>query len=326
MTASVLHLLESLEARLERTKAELDALREENAQLKQQLAAQQRAASDKRDESTQRPAASFHSQGNEHSPGYEGDGHEKGGIVTPEVPHQESCQAEPEAAVVQTAAPQTVVPQTEAPQTQASQVPVSQAPSPQALLKQWYQRYPKAFFKGHTKPLKVGIHHDLAQSEPWSGKLIRRALANYVNLPRYVKSMREGAERVDLDGNPAGKVDKEAALHARERRKERPVTEASNATQNSVATNSVATQRNAAKIKSAASSSFRGEGVQGESNRNSSKNHAEVEAVNTEVVNTEVRAEVKTTHTEKSGQAKSHGLGNSLEEKLKGLQQKFKAH
>ncbi|KFC50296.1 ABC transporter substrate-binding protein, partial [Halomonas sp. SUBG004] len=87
-------------------------------------------------------------------------------------------------------------------------------PSPQALLKQWYQRYPHAFFKGHTKPLKVGIHQDLAEREPWPSKLIRRALANYVNLPRYTKSMREGAERVDLDGQPAGKVDKEAAKHA----------------------------------------------------------------------------------------------------------------
>src|SRR5690554_7134136 len=28
------------------------------------------------------------------------------------------------------------------------------APSPQALLAEWYQRYPGAFFKGHTRPLK----------------------------------------------------------------------------------------------------------------------------------------------------------------------------
>nr|WP_228633588.1 ProQ/FINO family protein [Halomonas sp.] len=407
MTASVLHLLESLETRLERTKAELEALREENAQLKQQLAAQQRAASDKSDESAQRHAASFHSHGGEHSPGHDGDGHERNGyeensVVTPEVSHQEPYQTEPEAAVPQVteppvAAPQAAVPQvdaaqsvvaqtavpqtdvlqtdvlqtdvlqtealqtealqtdalqTDALQTQGPQAPVSQAPSPQALLKQWYQRYPKAFFKGHTKPLKVGIHHDLAQSEPWSGKLIRRALANYVNLPRYVKSMREGAERVDLDGNPAGKVDKEAALHARERRKERPATEVSNATQNPVAT-----QGNAARIKSAASSSSQGEGIQGESNqgesnRNSRTNHAEVRGT--------ARAEIKTSHIAKSSQAKSHslgeglgddvesssgnslrdglgrssdgferrsdGLGNSLEEKLKVLQQKFKAH
>ncbi|MDR5873784.1 ProQ/FINO family protein [Vreelandella gomseomensis] len=91
-------------------------------------------------------------------------------------------------------------------------------PSPHALLEQWYQRYPEAFFKGHTQPLKVGIHHDLAACEPWSGKLIRRALANYVNLPRYVKSVREGARRIDLAGNDAGVVDAEAARHAAEKR------------------------------------------------------------------------------------------------------------
>ena len=39
MAASVLHLLETLETRLEQNKAELIALREENQQLKQQLAA-----------------------------------------------------------------------------------------------------------------------------------------------------------------------------------------------------------------------------------------------------------------------------------------------
>jgi ProP effector len=91
-------------------------------------------------------------------------------------------------------------------------------PSPHALLDQWYERYPKAFLKGHTKPLKVGIHQDLAEREPWSNKLIRRALANYVNLPRYAKAMREGAERIDLEGNSVGVVDQQAAQFAAEKR------------------------------------------------------------------------------------------------------------
>lgn len=89
------------------------------------------------------------------------------------------------------------------------------APSPQALLQQWYARYPGAFFKGHTRPLKVGIHEDLAALEPWPEKLVRRALACYVNLPRYLKAVRDGAERIDLDGRPAGRVDAGAADHAR---------------------------------------------------------------------------------------------------------------
>ncbi|RKR04195.1 ProP effector [Kushneria sinocarnis] len=94
--------------------------------------------------------------------------------------------------------------------------PASQPPSPQALLKQWYQRYPNAFFRGHTRPLKIGIHHDLAEREPWPEKLIRRALAGYVNLPRYLKSVRHGNVRVDLDGGEAGEVSEQDAHHAAE--------------------------------------------------------------------------------------------------------------
>lgn len=187
MAASVLHLLEVLETNLERTKAELIELREENDRLKQQLAVQPAmpaVESNQIVEDAARPAPA------------EPATHE----AVQEIEEIQALEAVQEIAAEQ-----------ESQQTEP--------PSPHALLKQWYQRYPQAFFKGHTKPLKVGIHQDLAEHEPWSGKLIRRALANYVNLPRYVKSMREGAERVDLHGNPAGKVDKDAAQHASERRK-----------------------------------------------------------------------------------------------------------
>lgn len=182
MAAPVLDLLGTLEARLEQTKAALNALREENEMLKRQLASQV--------PQTQQPSQ----------------------------PLQDSAQSdvsatEPSAEGVKPSGSQVI--------SEVAAETAPQPPSPQALLNQWYKRYPHAFFAGHTKPLKVGIHQDLAQREPWSGKLIRRALANYVNLPRYVKSMREGAERIDLDGNPAGKVDKEAARHASDRRKDK---------------------------------------------------------------------------------------------------------
>lgn len=91
---------------------------------------------------------------------------------------------------------------------------IGEAPSPQALLDDWYARYPAAFFKGHTRPLMVGIHEVLASREPWPEKLVRRALACYVNLPRYLKAVRVDAERIDLDGQPAGKVDPQSADHA----------------------------------------------------------------------------------------------------------------
>jgi len=90
-------------------------------------------------------------------------------------------------------------------------------PSPQALLDSWYRRYTSTFFKGHTRPLKVGIHEDLLALEPWPDKLVRRALACYVHLPRYLKAVRAGAERVDLEGQPAGVVSEEEARHARKK-------------------------------------------------------------------------------------------------------------
>ncbi|MCI0511538.1 ProP effector [Chromohalobacter marismortui] len=88
-------------------------------------------------------------------------------------------------------------------------------PSPQALLAQWYRRYPETFFKGHTQPLKTGIHLDLVAREPWPEKLVRRALACYVHLPRYLKAVRAGVMRVDLDGQSAGAVTESEARHAR---------------------------------------------------------------------------------------------------------------
>lgn len=94
--------------------------------------------------------------------------------------------------------------------------PSEPPPSPQALLKHWYSQYPNAFFTAHTKPLKIGIHEDLIAREPWPAKLIRRALANYVNLPRYLKSVRVGVQRVDLDGQPAGDIGEQDVQHARE--------------------------------------------------------------------------------------------------------------
>lgn len=93
-------------------------------------------------------------------------------------------------------------------------LPIDAPPSPQALLAQWYRRYPQAFFKGHTRPLKVGIHEELLAREPWPEKLVRRALACYVHLPRYLKAVRAGAQRVGLDGERAGEVTDGEARYA----------------------------------------------------------------------------------------------------------------
>ncbi|SNY96605.1 ProQ/FINO family protein [Halomonas sp. hl-4] len=171
-------LLDDLEQRWALTQAELTRLRAENAELKQQL-------------------AQFHASTSDAAE-----------VDVPEDVTESVTQNKAES--VPTSSPPVDV--------SASEESNPEPPAPHALLTQWYQRYPKAFFKGHTQPLKVGIHQDLAEREPWSGKLIRRALANYVNLPRYIKSVREGAVRIDLDGNEAGVVDSEAARHAAEKR------------------------------------------------------------------------------------------------------------
>jgi len=99
-------------------------------------------------------------------------------------------------------------------------LPIGEAPSPQALLNQWYRRYPDAFFKGHTRPLRVGIHEDLLVREPWPEKLVRRALACYVHLPRYLKAVREHAERVGLNGEVEGPVTEGEARYARKKLEE----------------------------------------------------------------------------------------------------------
>ncbi|WP_346799034.1 ProQ/FINO family protein [Halomonas sp. Bachu 37] len=184
MTHNILYLLDDLERRLDEAYAELHDLRRENTALKHRL--QERSQSEQFEVETH--TARQHEFKHE------------AGTIDPEVT---------------TDATAISVPPPPAPEPAAATTP-----SPHALLSQWYERYPQAFFKGHTRPLKVGIHEDLALHEPWSKKLIRRTLANYVNLPRYLKAVKEGAERIDLEGRPAGKVDKEAARHAAEKREQ----------------------------------------------------------------------------------------------------------
>lgn len=198
MPASVTHLLDDLEARLEQAHAELATLRDENRRLKHSL--EQKAPA-------QEPSAPA-------APVAEtiADGKTIAGRTAE--PKEEGI----EYVEVNTAATDNPTTPADEPES-AHEAPKPEAPSPQALLKQWYARYPQAFLTGHTCPLKVGIHEDLARLEPWSNKLIRRALAHYVNLPRYVKALREGAPRIDLDGNPAGVVDATAAQAAIEKRR-----------------------------------------------------------------------------------------------------------
>lgn len=86
--------------------------------------------------------------------------------------------------------------------------------NPQQRLAYWIKTYPNAFMLNQPQPLKVGIHEDLLAVEGGDMKKIRRALASYVKVPRYLRSLKKDAERLDLQGNQVGKVTEEEAEFA----------------------------------------------------------------------------------------------------------------
>ncbi|MFT6915972.1 MAG: ProP effector [Motiliproteus sp.] len=75
--------------------------------------------------------------------------------------------------------------------------------------------YPSTFNRDAVKPLKIGIQEDLLAEEKIPPGKIKRALASYVRAPQYYKSLVADADRVDLKGEPAGKVSEEEAEHAK---------------------------------------------------------------------------------------------------------------
>ncbi|MDP8052593.1 RNA chaperone ProQ [Pasteurella atlantica] len=81
------------------------------------------------------------------------------------------------------------------------------------------EKFPLCFsIEGEAKPLKVGLFQDLALAlegdEKVSKTMLRQAMRGYTMGWRYLNACKEGAERVDLEGNPAGVIDADQALHA----------------------------------------------------------------------------------------------------------------
>jgi ProP effector len=77
-----------------------------------------------------------------------------------------------------------------------------------ALIALLAERFSRIFsvFERRRKPLKVGIAADLAALGVASVADLKRALRRYCRNSGYLAGLREGAERLDLDGLPAGKV------------------------------------------------------------------------------------------------------------------------
>jgi ProP effector len=79
------------------------------------------------------------------------------------------------------------------------------------------ERWPKAFVLDQTKrrPLKVGIRDDiLAAGVEITPSALSNALRTYTVNRFYQQSLRAGASRIDLDGEPAGSVSVEDAKRA----------------------------------------------------------------------------------------------------------------
>jgi ProP effector len=76
-----------------------------------------------------------------------------------------------------------------------------------AVIELLCERYPRCFFlyEGRRRPLKIGIHKDIPEGlfEPSTLSLAHRL---YVGNDGYLRSMRAGAARIDLDGNAVGVV------------------------------------------------------------------------------------------------------------------------
>ena len=81
------------------------------------------------------------------------------------------------------------------------------------------EKFPACFsIEGAAKPLKVGIFQELAEKlaedELVSKTRLRQALRHYTSSWRYLKSIKLGSFRIDLDGNNAEEIDQTQADYA----------------------------------------------------------------------------------------------------------------
>ncbi len=94
-----------------------------------------------------------------------------------------------------------------------------------AILAYLYETFPLCFVaEGEAKPLKIGLFQDLAERLADDSKVsktqLRVALRRYTSSWRYLKGIKLGAQRVDLDGNPCGELEQEHIEHAQTTLKE----------------------------------------------------------------------------------------------------------
>lgn len=94
-----------------------------------------------------------------------------------------------------------------------------------AILAFLYETFPACFIaEGDTKPLKIGLFQDLAERLADDSRVsktqLRVALRRYTSSWRYLKGVKVGVQRVDLDGNECGALEQEHIDHAQATLKE----------------------------------------------------------------------------------------------------------
>ena len=87
------------------------------------------------------------------------------------------------------------------------------------------EKFPECFsIKGPVKPLKIGIFQDLAEKlsddEAVSKTRLRQALRHYTSSWRYLKAVKVGVSRVDVEGKDVAEIDEEQANYASKTLKE----------------------------------------------------------------------------------------------------------
>jgi sRNA-binding protein len=88
--------------------------------------------------------------------------------------------------------------------------------TPETLLTELCERYPKAFFAEPEAVMPLAIHiHKKLVAAGYDWKAVAESLGLYANAPAYLAALAAGKPRVNLDGEPVGKVTENQREEAR---------------------------------------------------------------------------------------------------------------
>jgi ProP effector len=85
-----------------------------------------------------------------------------------------------------------------------------------AAMDQLMKTYPEIFNLKNPRPIKIGIHDEVATDEDLSKTKARRALATYVRQTAYLKAIVADAKRINIKGEEDGVVTEDEVKHAQE--------------------------------------------------------------------------------------------------------------